>query len=154
MYRVGAYQAGLARYRNSCKSWPDTGQTRGSLSCYWRDQEIQANYWRDHKFWLLVETHLFMRVCVCQVKRSMVHLPGRRGIYVQLLERSSLCVCACAGVCKEACEPATGVGLRSQGLHDQVPATGETGIPGQLLDRLSQASYWRAPHCIYVCIHH
>lgn len=120
VYHVGAYQAGLARYRNSHKSWPDTGETRGSLSCYQRDQEIQANYHRDLKFWLLAEIHLLMRVC--RVKVSMAQLPGRHGIYVQLLEGSSVRVCACAGVRKEVCKPAAGRGLRSQGLHDQVAA--------------------------------
>lgn len=135
----------LARYQNSPKSWPDTRETRGSLSCNWRTLEIQANYCRDHKFWLLSETHLLIRICVCQVEGSMCHLPGRQRIYIQLQEGSSVCVCACAGACKQVREPATGVGLQSQGCMTRCQQLGRVG---------SRASYWRAPHCIYVCIPH
>lgn len=53
-------------------------------------------------------------------------------------------------VCARGLRTGNWSGAAVSGLDDHVPATGETGIQGQLLERLSQASYWKAPHCIYV----
>lgn len=36
------------------KSELDTGETRGCVSSYWSQQEVQASYWRHRRVWGLV----------------------------------------------------------------------------------------------------
>lgn len=71
-----------------------------------------------------------VRVCSKGETMGAVDYWGTRGI-------SASYSCVCVHACMSETVPATGVGLWPRGAYVKVPEPGETGIQGQVLDRMS-----------------